>query len=136
MNKSIHYILFFFFICFTSVVSAQSSYKTVYFAHNSYRLTKTSLTTLDEIIKKCQSEPCCIAIAAFTTRSGTIEYNYDLASKRATAVREYLEKKSVLKPDCSPVFEFGEEVQYIYENIHHWEDKVHAQQRCVDIKID
>ena len=136
MSKSINCILLLFFICFTSLVSAQG-YKAVYFAHDSYKLTKTALSTLDEIVKKCQSKRCCIGIAAFATPIGDLEYNEELSLKRATAVRDYLEKKSVINPDCSPMFSFGEEVQYIYESIHYWDlEKVHARQRCVDIRYE
>lgn len=136
MRKPIDYTLLLFFICFTSLVSAQT-YKTIYFAHNSYKLTKKSLSTLDEIVKKCQSKRCCIGIASFATPIGNLAYNEELSLKRATVVREYLEKKSVINPDCSPMFPFGEEVQYIYENIHYWNlEKIHARQRCVDIRYE
>ena len=88
----------------------------VHFGFNDSTLTeeaKVILTKNMTILKK--NPKAKIRIAGFTSASGTEEYNQKLSERRASAVKDYLVKENVVKPNRLSTIGYGQTRPAMYE---------------------
>ncbi len=83
--------------------------RTVYFDFNQARLTPAGKSKLDILATAINNskEVSDVSIHGYTDQLGTTSYNDALASKRAAAVKAYLDSKSRLKTTVGDVRGFG-----------------------------
>jgi peptidoglycan-associated lipoprotein len=88
---------------------ARQNLRTVFFAYDSFDLTSSSQTTLQENARWLKAYPdLAIVIEGHCDERGTIEYNLALGEKRANTVRDYLTTLGVNRSRIR-VVTYGEE---------------------------
>lgn len=82
-----------------SAVDLTQEQRTVYFDFNSAVISASERTKLDQLatIINSSNEVSGVRIHGFTDQMGTSSYNNGLATKRAAAVKKYLDKQSRLR---------------------------------------
>jgi len=92
------------------------AFEDVHFDFNKSTLTPEAKAILKRNLKVLKKNPKAqISIAGFTSASGTAEYNQKLSERRAEAVKDYLVKEKVVKPNRLSEIGYGKTRPAMYE---------------------
>lgn len=94
VNKHIHY-------------SQSIQQREIFFAFDQDRVEEEDKTRLKKILESMSLEKQNFVLSGHTDQSGSLDYNYDLADRRARAVKAYLLKSGVRAGQIQTV-SFGE----------------------------
>ncbi|OAD90983.1 hypothetical protein A7A78_03980 [Aequorivita soesokkakensis] len=123
-----------FFILFISMsfYGQNTIEKTIHFDKNSYKLDNIDLIEISKIAKLLDSPDFSfLKIFAYSTISGTENYNFELSKKRAFSVFNEIEKLNSIDKSKFYMTWIGESDD-TYDL--HYND-AHSQQSCVDIIV-
>lgn len=93
----------------TTTADVVSELKTVFFDYDSYELSPNTIAALENNAQWLKMHPdLTVRIEGHCDERGSIEYNFNLGQKRASAVREYLARMGV-DPARMNTISYGEE---------------------------
>ena len=93
------------------------SFEDIHFGFDQSSLTNEAKTMLQRNLKILQDNPKArVRIEGYTSAAGSAEYNQRLSERRATAVKDYLNKEGLVAPDRVTTVGYGQSDPARYES--------------------